>query len=316
MKKIHIILILVLSSLGVYAQSGLSGSAITADNYFNAPDLYLSKLNATKIGSDVLIDRSLFGNQILNVNGTNVVTAIGFDEWKRMYNDLKFANSDTAFIPPIRKLGKNIEAYGKWKSAFPIGILHFDFKQIDPAAVNTGAFAQDADYLREVNVTPNSYLSQKAFVASCMTDNIYGDNVYFIIPSWLYITNTNKKIQSVSVDFGNGEGYKSVALDEPINVIYPSYCENIQIIVKANLVDPANVQSTLYSHSTVYRKGSTAIPLPSEIPSEYDPNAAAAVFPTFSGYYPVGSTTMEFHCEKYLWSNCYQIGVGNLFLHF
>jgi hypothetical protein len=299
MKKNILVTLILIANANIYAQYVYSGSAITANTYFHNPAKYLSKLDTSKIKSKVLIDRSMFDSGILKVNGTNLVTTISTYQWRKMYKDLKNANIDTSFLPNLAILQKDVKDFSRWDNLVPIGILHFDFKQIEPTSINNGAFAQDASYLREVSVTPNSYLIQKAFAASCMADNIYGDNINFIIPSWLYITNTNQKITAIDVDFGNGEGYKSVTLDQPINITYSSNCENIQIVVRVNLRNAPVGQSTLYSHSTIYRKGTSAVPLPSIIQTENNPNAGSVPYPKFTAYYPVGNNAQQLHCYNF-----------------
>ncbi len=300
MRKITLIILTFVLCANTYAQSAYSGSSITNEAYLDDPVKYLSKLDTSKIKSQVLIDRTLFGGAILKVNGTNLVTTISTFDWRRMYFDLKLANYDNSFLPDMTEFSKEVQAFGRWKNAFPIGILHFDFKQIPSSGLANGTFIQAPDYLQGNNVTPNSYLSQKAFAASCLDDNIYGDKVNFIIPSWLYITNTNQKIQSIQVDFGNGEGFKSVTLDEIINVSYRSVVENIEIVVKVNLTNAPSGQSTLYSHSTILRKGTSVVPKPSPIIGPINHNGGSAAEPTFTKYYPVGNDSLKLTCYSYL----------------
>ena len=68
----------------------VSASAIKHSNYLQDPKKYTSKVDSNKIKSRILIDRSFYGNLMLNVNGTNKVTSITSGNWGDIYETLKY----------------------------------------------------------------------------------------------------------------------------------------------------------------------------------------------------------------------------------
>lgn len=68
----------------------------------------------------------------------------------------------------------------------------------------------------------NPYQSKKLF-ASTPVQNVFSNaTVQFIVKSELYYTNLGKTVTAISVDMGNGSGFRAVTWDNPFSVTYSS----------------------------------------------------------------------------------------------
>ena len=240
-----------------------SASAIKHANYLNDPKLYTSKIDTNKIKSKILIDRSFYNSILLNVNGTSKVTSITGANWSDIYESLIESNSDTTFFPSPN----NLEALGiemkKNSNVYPLTLLNIDFKRVKESAIINGEFSEQIDFLKDIKANTNSFETIKAFAGTSIFSSIFGDDVYFSLPSKFMFNNTKEVYNKIEIDFGNGLGFQTVNNDDIILVHYPnSNNEFIEIKIKATVSIGNASPKTLYTHFTLFRKSSSTIKMP------------------------------------------------------
>lgn len=228
-KKMFFLLIMILTHGLVFGQTE-PANVLTKNAYFTNPTQYLSKVNPKLIPSGILIDRVIFDDLILNVNGQDKVTTIAVSDWARIFNQLKYASTDTSYLGSISRVERLIDLYYEQDMTFPIGILDFNFNKIEQRAIDRGELVEGDDFLDARRAKASSFSKQRVVVASCLSHSVYGDDINFVVSNLLYDNNIKEQVlKSVEVDFDNGEGFRRVNLSETVRVRYSSASEYLEI---------------------------------------------------------------------------------------
>lgn len=106
----------------------------------------------------------------------------------------------------------------------PVAVLDIDYSKLKDDAESSGKISQDnngyyveRNGLKEIDL----YEMRNIWVASVLKNTIYsGQYVKYIIPSTLYFTNKKTKPASIDVDFGDGNGFRTVTLNSTISIKY------------------------------------------------------------------------------------------------
>jgi len=241
------------------AKNSKENYSLNHEAYFKSPREYLSQLDSVKIGSDLLVDRYLHEGEVFKTNGTSKVTVIDYHNFYNIYQTIKYSLQDSGAIEKFDNLLST--ARGKYNSEDInlISVLDFSFKSIDSLAVNNNEFVQMNDYLADDLASSESYLNNRVVAFSCFKYNLYGEKIKFLIPEEFFLKNQDSlQIININVDFGNGEGYKSVAIGSPITVNYSGGSEYLEMKLQLEYVNiHTDEESKVFAHTSVFRKGST-----------------------------------------------------------
>lgn len=268
--------ILILSSIlaciaitKLYGQSDSSASVLTAESYFSNPVTYLSTLNKNKIASGILIDRTIYDSLILNVNGTSKITTISSTSWFELYNQIRYSTYDTTTMDNINVFSETVDAYYESSRVYSIGILDFNFNRIRPEAISSGQLIQGINYIKDLSANSSSFFNERAVVASCLSENIQGDRINFVVSDFFYLTNVqSEQLNSIQIDFDDGFGYRTLDFGDVITIDYGSQSEFLLIKVKLtyeNII--THVLTSYYAYSSVHRTGSSTVPSPDIVSS-------------------------------------------------
>ncbi|MDY0216270.1 MAG: T9SS type A sorting domain-containing protein [Bacteroidales bacterium] len=251
-----LILILLLIKTNIYCQVEIN-SVLTSEAYIKNPRLYLSKLDTTKI----LIDRVHFDELLLNINGIDRVTSIDCSDWAKIYKTLKYASLDTTTFYSWSSIQRKIDFYESQK-IYCISILDYFFEKIKQSAIDNSEFITNVDFLIDNNSTNASYDKHRIFAASCSEHNITSDRIGFIVTDNLFFTNnTSQKFKDIEIDFGNGNGFQKINLNEIQYIDYSPNSEYVEIKVKIIFERHTNKEiETCYSHFSFYRTGTSTVP--------------------------------------------------------
>jgi len=240
----------------------LAQSAITHQKYFEDPTAYTSNIDTNKIKSSILIDRTIYDDNITNVNGTNKVRSIRSGTWASIYNNIKLSNSNDK-TPSLDSIEQQIIKSKNSAELYSLALINFDVKRIKESAIINGDFVQGSTYLIDQKATINSFETLKIFTGTNTFENIYGSKINFTLPSSLYFTNSNDDIVKIEIDFGNGLGFQTIKFNEVVTVDYfNTNNEFIELIFKISFTN----SNTLYCRNTFFRKSSSSIPTPSAMP--------------------------------------------------
>jgi len=236
-------------------------SCITNINYASDRVGYLSQLNQSKIGSDYLIDRVVYDNNLLSSNGQAETLVNTPSDFFKNTESVLFSNQDTLIRKNYVRFIENHVAYHNGTDEYPIGIANYKYKRIKCNALTDGSFTQAETGLIENNTSTTSYEENRYFSVSPLTGIITGNNVKFYLGNMFNLSNlTNEKIEKIEIDFGNSSGYQIVLQNQSTSVNYGSSSSFILIKAKVTVKNLSNsTTQILYSSSTVYRQAVSTI---------------------------------------------------------
>lgn len=257
MNRKYYLFVILLSPFLLLAQSL---SVLTHPDYLNNPVNYLSKISQSKIESNILIDRIFFDEIVMNVNGKSKVSTLSTSKWAKIYQHLKYASYDTTGFLSFKQLTEVRDLIYQRENAYPIAIMDYQFNKVSQSSLDNGQLKQENTYLNDYSANINSFFKERVVAASCLHRSIYGNQIDFYIDDMLmFSNNTTQKLEAISIDFGNGQGFQDVVSKQVVSVNYTSSIEHINMVVKLTFRNiQTNELEVLYSHSTVLRKGSNA----------------------------------------------------------
>lgn len=246
-------------SFQMQAQTASFANIIKQENYLKNPRAYLSDLDTNKIQEDILIDRTLHKGNVLRSNGSDKVTVFDYGDFYDVYQTVKFGNQDSSKLLPFDDLRSLTISHYQQHNINLITILDFNFNQIDSLALDAGDFVQNQDQLLEKNTSSDSYLNSRVVAFSCFKYNVYGNRIKFLIPEGFLVGNQDSlEVVQLEVDFDNGEGYKPVSFDEPVEVDYNKGSGYLEMKIKVSYTNKYTFEeSKVYAHSSIYRKSLT-----------------------------------------------------------
>ncbi|MDR2963870.1 MAG: T9SS type A sorting domain-containing protein [Bacteroidales bacterium] len=265
MKKTTIFLML-LCSLQAFSQQKYK-NVITNENYYYNPREYVSKIDTSKIPTKLLIDRSLYEEIVFEFTGIDKVRTTNYSEWKGLYDVMRNSYYDVKALPETKIIQKTADDTRQESNRFPIAIMNYKFARITQEAINNGSFRITNNSLTDIERSEKSYSTHRLISSSCLYSAIYGDKITFFIPSDLVFTNLfDENIDEIQIDFGNGQGFQIVQMDEDIIVDYSEKSQYELCKVKLTISNKKNRQTTdYYTHFSFLRKGSSSVPLPDKI---------------------------------------------------
>lgn len=254
----RLIFVLVCAST-LFLNAQTYSSSISQENYYKNPHQYLAGLDTGKIGGKILVDRSLHKGEVFWTNGVSKVTTIDYSDYYQIYSTIKNSYEDTSSLIGFEKLLSISNDMYSAESINLISLLDFSFQSIDSNAIARGDFIEGLNSLTEANSTSASYVTNRVVAFSCFKYNLYGDEIKYFIPDGFLLNNHDSlNLLSVEMDFGNGEGYKTIIFDSPMLVHYSGASGFIEMKMRINYQNRFTLnESSVYAHTSVYRKSRT-----------------------------------------------------------
>lgn len=236
-------------------------SFITSESYFENPELYLSKLDTSKITTGILIDKIIAPSEnLFDYNGVSKVKNGNYYNWRHIYTSLMEARIEQTAYTDIEELNDISIAITRDNNHHLVGIINIDYNVIKPSALVNGEFVEANGFLIDKKSTPNSYNTHRVIASNVLASNVFGDRVTFVFPSELYYSNTNEELINVQADFGYG--YVNIEFNLPIDVEFSSESKHELVKLKLQVKDlGTNKIKDLYSHFDFLRISASTIPL-------------------------------------------------------
>ncbi len=273
MRKIKILTFLLLFSNINIAQIA---NIIENPNYFDDTKSYVSEIDSNMVKTNILVDQTVYDSVILNINGYDAVTSISSGDWYNITRTLRLASYQPDIIMEYNKI-KNIREnyyYNQNGRVRPISIIDFSYNRIKQEYLNNGVFNETDTKLSVNGADSFAFTTHRAFAASCLSYNIMGDNIKFILPEALFFTNnTEENVKTIEIDFGNGQGFQTIGFDEIINVSYAPGEDYYEVIVKITYENINTLEDNIVFSHFSFLKTENSIPAPTlqdYYPSEYD----------------------------------------------
>jgi hypothetical protein len=213
-------------------------------------------LDSTKIPSHILLDRTLaFGHaNYYSGNGDSICT---IKRYKQLYFDMQNAAYVSYWqLPLLDSLETRASAYLD-NGIHPISLSRFDFHCIKPEALDSGWLLFDTvvqQYKESTNNGISPFERKTLFVGAIFNPVTWkGITKFKLAPDLLFSNVLNNSVE-VSIDFGDGFGYRNVGFDEVITINYTGFEEGSIGIIKIKA--KFNGGETLFT-TTVFRFAKT-----------------------------------------------------------
>ena len=224
-------------------------------------NVLFGQLDKTKIPEGILNEYGLEFTSMHEFEGVlNTRNYTNVDRIAEIYKTLlsgRIRNVTTGFVTPTA-FETNLENSRKLDTLAITG-LYFKYNKFKDNALtaNLLTYTNNKFYDKYVNgVWQNPYDTKITFAMAPAIQKYDGLNFYINIPSSIFYSNHSTEIQTIAIDFDNGNGYITTPLDQDIAVSYTTAGTKIwkyKLTLTNNMV--------LYSHSKIQvEKGIKTIP--------------------------------------------------------
>jgi len=209
-----------------------------------------SELDRTKMKTDLLLTETKAFSVLTNREKTHF-SAFNFSQ---SYQELALSdqlNRFTATNQIKNKLRSVIT-----NQTISIGLIHTEFDAITSDAIDNNIVTLDGNKLKKIANQNIFETHQKTIVAPLITRK-KGLETTFRLDSNFLVNTTNNSIKSVKADFGNGNGFQTIAIDQDIKVTYSDKGKKT-ITFEVEFQDGTTSQNTssieiLYSNEDLYQ---------------------------------------------------------------
>lgn len=212
-------------------------------------------VNMSAVTTHLLIDKAVQLCPAENYDGVTLNTehAVTYSTWQNLYGTLFSAALQTQYrLPDPRNSYLAVSNIITQDNPIPISIIDFNYHKLKEDVLENGILTENNDNLYDVpNASESAFQMKYAFSATPVINNITQENVQFVLQGNMVFSNTGKTISSVQIDFSDGDGFKTLALNSPVSINYTSNGKKY-IQIKVNFTD--------LSFSTCYALISVKLP--------------------------------------------------------
>lgn len=197
-----------------------------------------------------LLPLNVFDGTLSDSNRTNT------DVWRQAFATLATSRIyGTGTLPRLDSLAARTDRASSASSAIPIALQRINYAALRPDAVSAGLLTVQNQQLYDVPGRSQSpYVVRTLFVAGPASTYSRSGNVTFVFPQALHVQSGGGTLRGLELDFGNGQGYRSAAWDQPLSVAYGAAgTYRIKVRVQYNI-------STIASDGTNSSTTEAAIP--------------------------------------------------------
>ncbi|MFL0083041.1 hypothetical protein V2647_03870 [Tenacibaculum maritimum] len=256
MKRITLLCCFMLTAVLTYAQQEINTS------FTNQMNTLFGRLDKTKIPDGILLDYGMEFANLAEFNGVrttkNYVTLGRLEEiYKTLLTSKINPNTNTLVNPTVFK--NNLKAH-RTKGVIALTGLYYKYAKFKDIALSKNLIRYDNGKFYDNQIlspqkslnkvigstlqTP--YETKQTFAITPAIQKYSGLNLQVKIPSAIFYSNYTSQIQSIQIDFNNGNGYITIPFNQNITVNYTT--EGVKTWkYKLNLTNGTN----LYSHSKI-----------------------------------------------------------------
>lgn len=246
-------------------------------------------LDTSKVPNGLLVDVAMEQTNLDNYNGSSLTDSnyVSSDVFKNIYRTLftSKVKKSTQF-----KSYKQIDSTGltyRQPGKIILSGLFYKYAKISDDAVQNNLITVTNDYSvsdKYINgVWQNPYVVKNLLAIAPSTEVYSGKTQQIIIPSSLWNTNSAGTINNIKIDAGDGQGYRTIAPGQAVNVNYPDTGQKI-----LNFKLTLSNNQVLTSHSAVYITSSIAESYPGIQVTSVTASQA------FNGAYAQGYMTIKY----------------------
>ena len=224
-------------------------------DYDSVMTLLFGQLAQTNYPSGIIWDRTVKGSKMGIQDGSATMPAITGDEFAGIYDELYWSHIDNDHLPNLNEYLDKI--YPIYDLTFenddfltiPMGILHFDFQELKPNALDDELIVPVGNAFQD-NSTTSPFLNKKLFSVAGLVDTIDYDTVHFYFDSSMFFTNYIHEISRIEIDMGDGTGFHTTFLETVETADYSAVIGEVTVTVRITYDNNEVFQSS----STFYNK--------------------------------------------------------------
>ncbi|UCF05611.1 MAG: T9SS type A sorting domain-containing protein [bacterium] len=256
----YIVLVLCILSLGSSICAGPPSSYGSGREYARIFD----RLDAGNIPTGILYDRVIPLSGIERFDGSEAAPTGDLHRWKQIYFELSHAavlgevqtgstgRTGESVLPDLSMLLEDARRLTT-TGTIPIAFLNYRYNQIKPDALEKGLLRIRDGRLVETHEPfttstggAGPYLEARVFAVAPLKEHTYrGRSVLFSLDADRYLTNDERPVTGIEIDFDDGRGLRPVRFDGSIRVAYES-CGRRIIRTRLTLGDGAVLGGSFY----------------------------------------------------------------------
>lgn len=240
-KKILLLTFLLLISLLIKAQSGLS-------DYKSRVDYIFANVDHSQVSTGLLSD---YGLQIIPPEYYDGVlrdsNEVDIKAWRKLYAGMDYSRfNGNCYLPGqndvFNAIASSIPASSQ---PVPLVTMLVNYNRLRDDAYTSGLVTINNDQIFNVSGN-NPYETKTLFAVAPVLLDFNISSIQFVLSSNLFFSNYNKSISTVRIDMGDGNGFRNITWNQPFSVAYSSSG------IKTFIVDYIFSDGTeLYSHGKI-----------------------------------------------------------------
>jgi len=237
----------------LYAQTKLPPEGPDTNSVQGIAQYVLAKVDKTQIPTQCLAEYGAQITPMATFNGTlSTNNLISSTLWRTLYFQIQtsYVGSAAAPFPDIRTVNASIGQSTMNTPVIPIPLLIGTYNSLKSTAVSANLLSFNSTTKQFADVpgrTQSPYQANTLFAASPNSNTCENGSAQFICNPSLIWNNTGKTISSISIDFSNGLGFKTIPLNKSVTVSYATAGIK-QWTIKVTLSD----NSVLQCYSSYY----------------------------------------------------------------
>ncbi|PQV51600.1 putative secreted protein (Por secretion system target) [Jejuia pallidilutea] len=219
------------------------------NSYYNRMQHIFGNIDKTKVTTGYLKEFGIRFNEVEAYNGAIASdNLVDKTQWQSLYSSLytmrvgtvaqNMTNPSTVF--------NNLKTQQTGTKTYFLAAQYYTYQQYKANAYTNGDVTVSNDRIYDV-AGRNPYDTKTVFAVTPLKTQLQGHTFTFKLPSTMVYTNTSAALNQIQIDFGNGSGYQTVALNTAKSVTYTS--GGVKTL-KYKFVYAGG--TTLYSHSKIW----------------------------------------------------------------
>ncbi len=204
----------------------------------------LATLDYSEVPTGILYEKIPTYLPLPLFDGSTVADSIALikERYLIAYGMLDRAHTATSPMLPVDALWEIADSLEN-SDTISLSVLYYEYDRFKPYALDNDLVAyQDSQFYDVPNRPESPYFTDTLFVASALRNVSEGEDVVFHLPSDLLFSNMGGGIQSLEIDFDDGQGWQSLPTDQALYVSYPD-TGMYRIVVRQVLVSGQTLQS-------------------------------------------------------------------------
>ncbi|MFD2726606.1 hypothetical protein [Hyunsoonleella rubra] len=220
------------------------------NSYYNRMQHIFGNIDKTKVSTGYLKEFGIRFNETEAYNGViSSNNLVDKSQWQSLYSSLYTMRIGTVAqnmtAPDVVFDNLKTQQTNSTEDVL-LAAQYYNYQQYKANAVSNGDVTVSNDRIYDVSGR-NPYDIKTIFGVAPLKNQLQGDTFSFKLPSSLVYTNSGLTLSQVQIDFDNGQGYQTVALNTAKTISFTSGGEKE---LKVKFVYSGG--PTLYSHSKIW----------------------------------------------------------------